>query len=208
MLQCINEDCAVPSQECRRFFPDLMHRVWHRTGGVGIVRRMTKPKGRHGGNASDIEDLARRFQDLWREQLTAMAADPEFVEMMGKWMGAAGGAGPFGLPPTLPGAVAGTGGATAFGGFDNAAWLAALGEGPPAAARGRMEQTDDQTAAGRRGPSQAGPAAASASSRAGRVAGDELERRIADLERRLDRLEAALGAAGRKSPGRARKSRS
>ncbi|MCK5497192.1 MAG: hypothetical protein KAI80_12320, partial [Hyphomicrobiaceae bacterium] len=78
--------------------------------------------------AADLEDLAKRFQDLWRDQMAATAADPEFTEMMGKWMAAfarGGGQAP-GMPPGMfpgmppgmfPGAATGPAGT-----MDPAAW--------------------------------------------------------------------------------------
>ena len=49
---------------------------------------MSEGKDRDKDAAADLEDLAKRFQDLWRDQMAATAADPEFTEMMGKWMAA------------------------------------------------------------------------------------------------------------------------
>ena len=37
---------------------------------------------------TDIESLARRFLDLWQEQVAAMAADPEFVNSAERALGA------------------------------------------------------------------------------------------------------------------------
>jgi len=34
----------------------------------------------------DLETLARRYLDLWQEQVAAMAADPEMSELMGRLM--------------------------------------------------------------------------------------------------------------------------
>lgn len=139
-------------------------------------------------SAADLEDLARRFQDLWRDQMAATAADPEFMEMMGKWMAAfaPGGRSAAGMQPgTFPGMPTGPGGA-----IDPAGWMAAMQAAMAGAAR--KGRTDD----GRTGAAPAGATAAAASSRAGNVAGDGFERRLAALEQRMDRLEAALGGQG------------
>jgi len=138
--------------------------------------------------AADLEDLAKRFQDLWRDQMAATAADPEFMEMMGKWMAAfaPGGARKPGLFPGMPPGIApGAGGAT-----DPAAWMTAMQAAMTGAAR--KDGADD----GNTGATPAGAAAAAGASGAGDVAGDEFERRLAALEQRMDRLEAAPGGAG------------
>ncbi|MEE8444708.1 MAG: hypothetical protein V3S44_05115 [Alphaproteobacteria bacterium] len=127
--------------------------------------------------AADLEGLAKRFQDLWRDQMSASAADPEFMEMMGKWMGAfTAGAKPPGalptagmVPPGMP--------------MDPAAWMAAM-----QAALAGGDRNEE-------GKPKAGSKAAAAASGAGDVAGDKLERRLAGLEARLERLEAALDGA-------------
>ena len=154
--------------------------------------------------ATDLADLARRFQDLWRDQMAATAADPEFMEMMGNWMAAfsAGGIGkpgsPPGMPPgmmpgvppgmfpgTIPGMPPGPGGA-----MDPAAWMTAMQAAWAGAAR-KGGADDGYTDA-----KPAGAAAAADASGTGDVAGDEFEHRLAALEQRMDRLEAALGGAG------------
>jgi hypothetical protein len=140
-----------------------------------------------GGDAiADLQDLARRFQDLWRDQMAATAADPEFMEMMRSWMAtfAPGGGQPPGAgraPAMMPGPA---------GAMDPAAWMTAmLSAMMGVAAKGGAN--DAKT-----GATQAGAAAAADASGAGDVPGDEFEHRLAALEQRLDRLEAAAEGKG------------
>lgn len=142
--------------------------------------------------AADLEDLARRFQDLWRDQMAATAADPEFMEMMGKWMAAFApgtaqkpGPAPGMFPGMLPGMPPGPGGA-----MDPAGWMAAMQAAMAGAAR--KGGTDD----GKTGAAPAGATASATASRAGHVASERFERRLAALEQRIDRLEAALDGQG------------
>ena len=145
--------------------------------------------GKDGGKSSgaDLEDLARRFQDLWRDQMAATAADPEFMEMMGKWMAAfAPGGGQMpgaGLPPAMMQGPAGA--------MNPAAWMAAM----QAAMTGGAAKGGTHDA--KTGAVPAGAAAAADASGTGHVAGHEFERRLADIEQRLDRLEAAIEDKGR-----------
>ncbi len=139
-------------------------------------------KDRAGPDAADLERLAKRFQDLWQEQLAATASDPEFMEMMGKWMGAlaAGGLRP---PAPPPGGTPGP--------LDPAAWMATMQQALAAAGATGKDEADDASA-GAPSP-KAGAKAAAAASGPGDVGGDELERRLADLEQRVGRLEAGIG---------------
>lgn len=158
---------------------------------------MSDGKDRPKTGATDLEGLAKRFQDLWQEQLAATAADPEFMEMMGKWMGALAGGGA--RPPATPAGVA-------PGPMDPAAWMAAMQQ-VMAAGRGAGKEEADDASAGK-GGSKAGAAAAAPASGVGDVAGGELEHRLADLERRVERLEAGLGAKGKRAPARSRRRKS
>lgn len=147
---------------------------------------MSDGKDSEKGAAADLEDLARRFQDLWRDQMAATAADPEFMEMVGKWMAAfapGGGQAPaMGVAPTLMQGPAGA--------MNPAAWMAAMQAAMTgAAAKGGMH---DATT----GAAPAGAAAAADASGAGHVASDEFERRLAAIEQRLDRLETAIEGKG------------
>jgi len=166
-------------------------------------RAMSEGKDRTGKEAADLEDLAKRFQDLWQEQMAATAADPEFMEMMGKWMGAftAGGMSPPGtsMPGMAPAGLAGMPGP-----MDPAAWMAALQAAMTGAATAGKGRTDDRSAS----PPATGAKAAADASGAGDVAGDRLERRLAALEQRLERLEAALGKPGGGTAKRTRRRKS
>jgi len=159
---------------------------------------MGEGKHRPGGDDAALEDLARRFQDLWQDQLAATASDPEFMEMMGKWMGAFAAAGT--RPPAAPPPAAGIAGP-----MDPTAWMAAVRQAMAAAGAAGEGRADDGP--GGRVPA-AGAKAAAAASRTGDVGADEFERRLADLERRVDRLEAGLGKARKGASGgtRSRKS--
>ena len=148
---------------------------------------MSNGKDSGKGSGADLEDLARRFQDLWRDQMAATAADPEFMEMMGKWMAA-----------FAPGGVQTPGGGMSSammqgpaGAMNPAAWMAAM----QAALMGGAAKGGTHDA--KTGAVQAGAAAAANASGAGHVAGYEFERRLADIEQRLDRLEAAIEGKGR-----------
>ena len=155
---------------------------------------MSDGKDRPGKGAADLEGLAKRFQDLWQAQMAASAADPEFMEMMGKWMGAFG-AGGMTPPATMPGAP--PGGLPGMAGpMDPAAWMAAL----------QAAMTGGAAGDGGKGP--AGATAAAAAPHAGDVGGDGLERRLADLEKRMERLEAALAKAGGGTAKRPRRRKS
>ena len=163
---------------------------------------MSDGKDRPGKGAADLEGLAKRFQDLWQAQMAASAADPEFMEMMGKWMGAFG-AGGMTPPATMPGAP--PGGLPGMAGpMDPAAWMAALQAAMTGATAGPRSGPDD--GGGNKGA--AGATAAAAAPHAGDVGGDGLERRLADLEKRMERLEAALAKAGGGTAKRPRRRKS
>src|SRR4051812_32079172 len=44
----------------------------------------------------DLETLARRYLDLWQDQVTALAADPEFTETIGRMLQVSATLGPAG----------------------------------------------------------------------------------------------------------------
>jgi hypothetical protein len=130
----------------------------------------------------DLEALARRYLDLWQDQMAAMAADPELSDTLARlWQTTAAG-GPAGWA-ALWGAAAPNTAAT------------------PGAARTSAAGTRDPSA----GPT---PAAAPPRQRADDVA--DLARRVAELEVRLGRIEAALAVAGhdeRRGAGARRRAR-
>ena len=159
-------------------------------------RSMSDGKDRDKDAATDLEDLARRFQDLWRDQMAATAGDPEFMEMMGKWMaafapGARAGSDMKPPPAMFPGMPPGMfPGAAAGGAMDPAAWMAAM-QAAMTGAAGKDGADDGNT-----GATSAGAAAAADASGAGDVASDGFERRLAALEQRMDRLEAVPDGKG------------
>ncbi len=126
----------------------------------------------------DLDTLARRYLDLWQDQVAAMAADSELSEtMMRLWQNAAA-AGPAGWAQLW------------------AAAAQAQGAGPSGSSR-------DFTAS-------AAPAWPASAATPSRDRGDdvvELGRRVAELELRLGRIEAALavGASGERGGARTRR---
>jgi len=102
------------------------------------------------GDPPDLESLARRYLDLWQDQVAALAEDADLAEQIGRLL-------------ALFGSAMKTGATT--------------GQGKA----GDASTTDDHPAAG------AAAAALSPGDGDGRVA--RLARRLADVERRLARLE-------------------
>jgi hypothetical protein len=129
----------------------------------------------------DVDALARRFLDLWQEQLTIMAADPELADGLAKLL--AGLSASAGLAPFLAGLAAAPAGP-------------GIGEGSEPGEHGQCGRHTDRDAAR--------AAAADAASRGGGLALDELARRLADVERRLARLEDAAGGGATARPRRRR----
>ena len=109
---------------------------------------------------ANLDQLAERFVDLWQDQMTAMAGDPELARLMRRMLGLWGlGPSPFGGTP-----------------FDVA---------PEPAARGTA---DDAGANGQAGAA-VGAAAARPAPGDARAVFVELGRRLDALEERLARLE-------------------
>ncbi len=124
----------------------------------------------------DFAALARQYLDLWEDQITAMAANPELAEQTARFFDTMQ---QFGANPmAAPGLAA----------------LMAQMTGTPA------QPTTDQTD----GPTDR-PAAASGTAAATAAHPDrdqrlvELTRRLADVEERLDRLESGRRTAGGKT---------
>ncbi|WP_421880346.1 hypothetical protein [Pacificispira sp.] len=137
-----------------------------------------------GDAAEDFADLARRFADLWQDQLSAMAADPALAksvqDSMAVWQqltpGVAGG----GDPAKDPMAA-----------FRQAAdvWTGMM----QPAQRPNTDGTSDEPST--TDPSH-GSTAAAGSSDSGERLLRELDRRLARLEQRLNRLESGAGGDG------------
>lgn len=118
----------------------------------------------------DLETLARRYLDLWQDQVSALAADPEFTETLGRMLQVSAALGPAG-------------------------WMSVW----TAAAAGLKPQNahDERSAKSATTPANPAPgsAAAAAPSHDGGDDLAELRRRLAALEARLAGLDGARGAA-------------
>lgn len=137
----------------------------------------------------DLETLARQYLELWQSQLTAMAADPDTAETMGRMMAAMAQANPAAMGPMGPAAMNPAAMAQAM-------WAGTSGQaGPPG-------EEHDAKAEQRGSGAAAGPAAATAASDDGDDVVARLERRVAELEERLDRLERQRSAPKGKSAKR------
>ncbi|GAB4357710.1 MAG: hypothetical protein Kow00114_09470 [Kiloniellaceae bacterium] len=135
---------------------------------------------------ADLEELARRYVDLWQDQMTSLASDPEFAESLQKVMATMGVAAG-GLPALW------------------AAWPAAMGTVMAAARTGQESgrEIHGEPAGGKRdnggsGAAAAGPAAAAAAPDGGGADLGVLQERLAALEQRVASLEGGLGRARRK----------
>jgi hypothetical protein len=129
-----------------------------------------------------LDDLAKRYLDLWQDQMTAMAADPETARLMGRTLQLWAGAGPAGWQAIWQAAADGLKGRQGTA-FDHGAFASFFPQTP--------------------GPAPAGPAS-------GHGGGDvaELRRRLAELETRIAGLaqeprapRKGAGKRTRKSPG-------
>ncbi len=128
--------------------------------------------------APDVEALAKRFLDLWQEQVAASVADPALADWLARFLAAPGTAGPTAGPTVGP--MAGS----------------TSGMTPDAAAF-----ADVFAAMARRSPAAAAPCGA------GDDRVDELAGRLAECEKRLAALERGARSAGGTSRKRPRKRR-
>lgn len=153
---------------------------------------------------ADLDELARRYLDLWQDQMTALAGDEEFAKTLQQLTTAMG--------------AAATAGSTAWA----AAWPAMMaGLQPPGATQresdgqGAADETGkgaEGTAAGAPGRQGAAVEAAGATAAAGPPGGggdvlEQLTRRLAALEERIAALEGGARRVGRgaaRSAGRRR----
>jgi hypothetical protein len=125
----------------------------------------------------DFADLARQYLDLWEDQLAAMAADPDLAEQSARFFETMTRLGGVANPmmaanlATLMGQMAGSG-------------------GPKTDGTNGSSSQDTETGAA--------TAAAASPDRDERL--DELARRLADVEKRLDGLEAGGRQKGRAAP--------
>ncbi|MGE5475638.1 MAG: hypothetical protein ACM3Q1_03215 [Bacteroidales bacterium] len=138
----------------------------------------------------DFKTLARRYLDLWQEQVSAMANDPALAETL-----AQGVAMMAQMPASILQAAAAGAASTV-----NQARAADAGSSVPS----------DSPATGPAAGNTPGAAPAAAASDGARDDADGLARRLAAVEERLAALEARLGAAGGSpapKPGRRRTKR-
>lgn len=156
----------------------------------------------------ELEELARRYVDLWQDQMTALAADPEFAESLQKVMAAMGVAAS-GLPAMW------------------SAWPAAMSTLMSAAQPGPQtgmtnpqgQETDEKPAGGKQngsgqaagtggataGTAKTGAEAAAAASHGGGPDLGVLEERLAALEQRVRSLEGGAGRARRGTKAKAKR---
>lgn len=122
----------------------------------------------------DIEQLARRYLDLWQDQAAALVNDPELAGAIGQ--------------------------AYAMASKGLAACVATVGSGSPNK-KGGANSTDDRAAAPSK-PSTTASWSASVAAASGEPSDDssDLATRVAALEERVHRLEAALGTSGGGDP--------
>lgn len=122
-------------------------------------------------DAPDLDKLARRYMDLWQDQMAAMVNDPKLAESMAQ-----------AYRLTVQGA-------------------AAIAQATGIKARSGETHAPNQDTASTQ---PAAPAGSAPSAVSPAVPGDDalvLARRVAELEERVARLEAALGAgSGEPSP--------
>ncbi|MDP6391279.1 MAG: hypothetical protein QF654_15395 [Alphaproteobacteria bacterium] len=167
----------------------------------------------------ELDDLARRYLDLWQQHMAEVAADPEFLDAMSRLFAAFNPAGnpaanpfmnPMGTPAANPFANLQAMNPQANNPqsmnamMDPAAWMAALGTAMPAPSTPGSTSRDRASSAAKARRT----AAAAAPSDGGGDGLRELERRRAGLEERLDRLEAAPKGGGKGARGGAKKRKS
>lgn len=142
-------------------------------------------------DSADLEALARRYLDLWQDQMTALAGDSEFIEAIDKLTAASGMAMPAGAT-AWPGVVG--------------MMMAATGQ---PAGRER-EASDRQDSPQADSPGAAASGAASAAPSSGQRQSDlaELLGRLAALEERVAALESGPGRSRKSAQPKPRRSRS
>src|SRR5512145_1048929 len=130
----------------------------------------------------DLETLARRYLDLWQDQVSAMAADPELAETLGRLFQVMATMGPAGWAEL---------------------WASASQPlRPDGVATASDDENDQPQTSGKRAtraatPNGATPAAAASGERDDDMA--RLRRRVAVLENRLAALEQTGGRKRRRS---------
>ncbi len=139
----------------------------------------------------DIDELARRYLDLWQDQMTALAGDREFAESLQKLMTAMG--------------TARDAAATAAPEFQRA-WMGVMTGQQPGQQPGQKPGQPTKATAddGTPGRAPGAPAAATAPD-GGSADLDQLARRLAALEERIAALEAGAKPSRGSAPGKSRK---
>ena len=153
--------------------------------GFDYSAAMSDPPEPGAGDAEapDLDALARRYLDLWQDQVAAVAGDANLIQEMTRLIALIGAAWSGRPSATGPGAVSEAGGGRDGSGSDGAGRAAA-------------------------GGGAVGAAAAGAPSRRGGDDVARLDRRLAALARRVARLEAGAAGAPRRTAGKPRKRRS
>ncbi len=148
----------------------------------------------------DLDELAERYLDLWQDQMTALASDPEFAEVMNRLLASSAAAMPdlAAAWAKWPAAMAGLG----AGGRTQDGKAAEQTDGGPGTARTGGK---GRTRAAKRSPRAKAAAVAPGDRGADLV---ELARRLAALEDRVAALESNPGRGRGSARGRPRKARS
>jgi len=147
----------------------------------------------------ELEELARRYVDLWQDQMTALAADPDFAEAMQRVMAslgvtAAGLPAVWGAWPAAMASMLAAAQGAPPAGLQGAAGAKAGGPKKDGSTNGRREDVrGNDGAAG-----SAGPAPAAAASDGGGADLGVIAERLAALEQRILALEGGTGRPRRK----------
>jgi len=155
----------------------------------------------------DLQDLARRYVDLWQDQMTALASDPDFAESLQKVLTSMGVAAS-GLPALWTAWPAAMSSMMAAVQPDlQAAARAAAGTAGERENAGKREN-DGSSAGKHKADSQAGAAAGAPASAAAPHGGGTdlgvLEERLAALEQRLLALEGKGRRTGSRAKGKSK----
>ena len=174
--------------------------------GMAGSSRRARLYSRAMSDEANLDELAHRYLELWQDQMSALAADPEFAEALSRLFNAMG----------LTGAPGGDDGGRDTGGAPGAAaaaWSAwpAMLAGMAAAMKEPADDgaTDETlgTAGNTSGKTTARSPATAAASRPGGARLAKLESRLAALEDRVAALEGAPRRSRRRTPAKSRQDR-
>lgn len=149
----------------------------------------------------DLQDLARRYVDLWQDQMTALASDPDFAESLQKVLTSMGVAAS-GLPALWTAWPAAMSSMMAAAQPDLQA-AARAGAGPVGEREDDGESAGKRKADGQTGATAGAPASAAAPHGGGTDLG-VLEERLAALEQRLLALEGKGRRTGSRAKGKSK----